>query len=96
MTFFIHSAFSEDASKAAAAPAKRKKKADVKEVVIKTLATEPMASQELAVIAGYSTHRSGAYLRIINELVTEGKIAFTNPENLRDKNQKLYLVQGAT
>jgi len=46
-----------------------------------------------AIIAGYSTHRSGAYLRIISELIDEGKIAFTNPDNPRDKNQKLYLLQ---
>jgi hypothetical protein len=53
---------------------------------------EPLASQELAILIGYSTHRSGAYLRIINELIDERKIAFTNPDNPRDKNQKLILV----
>jgi len=44
-------------------------------------------------MVGYSTHRSGAYLRIVNELISEGMIAFTNTNNHRDVKQKLYLVK---
>ena len=54
---------------------------------------EPKSSQDLAIKVGYSTHRSGAYLRIINEHIDEGRITFTNPDNPRDKNQKLRLVE---
>jgi len=92
VTFFIHSAFEKNNDQVKAAPVKRKKKSDVKEVILEALISEPKVSLDLAIAAGYSTHRSGAYLRIINELVDEGKIAFTNPENPRDKNQKFYLV----
>ena len=93
VTFFIHKVFFEDETQPIPLQVKRRKKTDVKVTILEALSTGPMASQELAIIAGYSTHRSGAYLRIINELIEEGKIAFTNPQNLRDKNQKLYLVQ---
>ena len=93
VTFFVHSAFLEDKSQVAAVkPVTRKKKADVKTAILEALSAKPMMSQELAVLVGYSTHRSGAYLRVINELFSEGKIAFTNPENPRDKKQKLHLV----
>ena len=93
VTFFIHKVFFEDETQSIPLQVKRRKKTDVKVTILEALSSGPMASQELAIIAGYSTHRSGAYLRIINELIEEGKIAFTNPQNLRDKNQKLYLVQ---
>ena len=72
-------------------PTKRKSKAEVKAAILDALADEPKASQDLAIMAGYSTHRSGAYLRIINELMAENKIAFTNPDNPQDKNQKISL-----
>ena len=92
VTMFTHPAFLEDNNGAVVQVVKRKKKADVKAAIMQALVTEPMASQELALIVGYSTHRSGAYLRIINELVSEGTIAYTNPNNLKDMYQKLFLV----
>ena len=93
VTFFVHSAFVNDTPQIVSNNVKRKRKADVKASIIEALSTEALASADLAIIVGYSTHRSGAYLRIISELVSEGKIAFTNPDNPRDMNQKLYLVK---
>ena len=93
VTFFLHSAFSEDIGKTTNKSAKRKKKADVKEAILSTLSLNSLSSQDLAVKVGYATHRSGAYYRVVNELVGEGKIAYTIPNNPRDMNQKLYLVQ---
>jgi len=93
VTFFVHKAFAKDSYQRTPQPAKRRQKADVKAAILGALATEPMASQDLAIIAGYSTHRSGAYLRIIGELINEEKIAFTNPNNPRDKNQKLCIIK---
>jgi ATP-dependent DNA helicase RecG len=86
---FINETYNNNSSKL---PTKRRKKEDVKAIIINELIAEPLASQELAIKAGYSTHRSGAYFRIIGELIDEGKIAFTNPNNPHDKNQKLCLV----
>jgi ATP-dependent DNA helicase RecG len=92
VTFFIHEAFMTDVIKQEQqTPTKRKSKAEVKAAILDALADEPKASQDLAIMAGYSTHRSGAYLRIINELMAENKIAFTNPDNPQDKNQKISL-----
>jgi len=93
VTFYVHKAFTEKAAKPAPQSLKRRKKVDIKTTILEALISEPKASQDLAIIAGYSTHRSGAYLRIINELIDEDKIAFTNPDNPRDKNQKLYQLQ---
>jgi ATP-dependent DNA helicase RecG len=93
VTFFIHETFSSDTSQPDTQTIKRKRKADVKEAILGALANEPRASQELAIMVGYSTHRSGAYLRIVNELISEGMIAFTNTNNHRDVKQKLYLVK---
>jgi ATP-dependent DNA helicase RecG len=90
VTFLIHKAFTPGPSRIAPKHVKRRKKFEIKATVLEALSSEPLSSQALAVKIGYSTHRSGAYLRIINELVNEGKIAFTNPQNLRDKKQKLY------
>ena len=93
VTFYAHEAFSDNAVKPTLQPSNRRKKTEIKITILEALASEPRASQDLAIIAGYSTHRSGAYLRIISELIDEGKIAFTNPDNPRDKNQKLHLVK---
>jgi ATP-dependent DNA helicase RecG len=92
VTLFVHKAFIEDKAKPLPQTVKRKRKADIKLAILEALATQPRASQDLAIMVGYSTHRSGAYLRIINELIDEDRIAFTNPDNPRDKNQKLHLV----
>ena len=92
VTFFLHEAFRADINQPDSQPAKRKRKVDVKAAILDVLAGKPMASQDLAKKVGYTTHRSGAYLRIIGELMNEGKIAFTNPDNPRDKNQKLYIT----
>jgi len=92
VTFFVHETFAKNVTESVPQPIKRRRKADVKAAILEALAAGPMASQDLAIIAGYSTHRSGAYLRIINELIDEGQIAFTNPDNPRDKNQKLYII----
>ncbi|MDR0295826.1 MAG: putative DNA binding domain-containing protein [Prevotellaceae bacterium] len=89
-TFLVHSAFVDDKKNAELKPTKRKKKADVKAAVLEALATDILSSQELAAEVGYSTHRSGAFYRIVNELVEEGKIAYTNPDKLSDSNQKIY------
>jgi ATP-dependent DNA helicase RecG len=90
VSIYVHHIFVEQSANASQKPVLRRKKADVKELVLEALSAEPLSSQELAVKVGYSTQRSGAYLRIINELVNESKIAYTNPENPRDRNQKLY------
>jgi ATP-dependent DNA helicase RecG len=90
--FFIHHAFETNNSRTDLNAVKRKKKADVKAAVLDALSDEPMPSQELAVKVGYSTHRSGAFYRIIGELAEEGKISYTIPENPRDRNQRLYRV----
>ena len=93
VTFLVHRAFGDEASKSVPLQTKRKKKADVKIAIAEALVGGPMASQELAIAVGYSTHRSGAYLRIIGELIGEEMIAFTNPKNPRDVKQKLCLVK---
>jgi ATP-dependent DNA helicase RecG len=93
VTFFIHNAFSAENNHVTPKPVKRRKKADVKAAVLDALSSEPLSSQDLAVKVGYSTHRSGAYFRIISELVEEGQIAYMNPDNPRDSNQRLCRVQ---
>jgi len=90
--FFVHNDFSKAVIESAPHQLKKKNKTDVKAAILKILSAEPKSSQELAIQVGYSTHRSGAYLRIIKELKDEGEIAFTNPDNPRDKNQKLRLI----
>ena len=92
VTFFVHKAFIKDIAQPLSQTVKRKRKADIKQAIIEALATQPRASQDLAIMVGYSTHRSGAYLRIVNELIDEDRIAFTNPDNPHDKNQKLHLI----
>ena len=92
VTFFVHSAFLPENNRESPKPVKRRKKADVKAAVLEALSVEALSSQELAIKVGYSTHRSGAYFRIINELIEEGKIAYTNPGNPRDNSQKLYRI----
>ena len=96
ITFFVNKAFHAydhaNDTNVKTKVANRKRKNDVKAVIIKNLATESLASHDLAIRAGYTTHRSGAYLRIIRELMDEGRIAFINSKNPRDKNQKFYLV----
>jgi ATP-dependent DNA helicase RecG len=90
--FFVHSAFGTDKSQPEPRAVTRKKRSEVKAAILKALYDEPMPSQELAVKVGYSTHRSGAFHRVIGELVEEGKISYTIPENPRDRNQRLYRV----
>ena len=92
VTFNIHSVFLHDYNQGVSKPVKRRKKADVKAIVLDVLSSGPLSSQELAVKAGYSTHRSGAFYRVVSELVNEGKIAYIFPDNPRDNNQKLHLV----
>jgi ATP-dependent DNA helicase RecG len=92
VTFFVHSAFSAENNQVTPKPVKRRKKADVKAAVLDALSSEPLSSQDLAVKVGYSTHRSGAFFRVVSELVEEGVIAYTIPDNPCDNNQKLHLV----
>jgi ATP-dependent DNA helicase RecG len=92
ITFFVHKAFIGETPIQIKKPIKRKKKADVKEAVIQVLASHPLSSQELALMVGYSTHRSGAFHRIISELINEKRIAYTIPKNSCDNGQKLFLV----
>ncbi len=93
VTFFVHNAFT-NANNTQHKPKSvtRKKKADVKAAVIDILGSENMTKQDLAIKAGYSTHRSGAFNRIISELMEEGMIAYSIPDNPRDINQKLYRI----
>ena len=98
VTFFIHGVFTDDNNnkiKPGSNPVMRKKKSDVKASVLNVLSSEPLSSRELALKAGYSTHRSGAFFRVVRELFEEGKIAYTNPANPRDMNQKLCLKAGS-
>ena len=92
ITFQIHSAFNETPIFDTAQPKKRKKKADVKSAIIDALTIKPLPSQALAAIVGYSTHRSGAFHRVVSELINENIIAYTNPTAPSDNGQKLYLV----
>ena len=92
VTFFIHSVFAANDAPVDPKPMKRKKKADVKEAVLTELSSEPLSSQELAARVGYSTHRSGAFHRVVSELVAEGKVAYHIPGKLRDARQKLYRI----
>ncbi len=92
VTLFVHQAFTEDTRLPASNDAKRKKKSDVKASILNALSVGALPSQELAVKVGYSTHRSGAFYRVVNELISEGKIKYTNTDNVNDKNQKLCLV----
>ena len=92
VVFFIHSTFRNVDPEPAPQKPKKKNKTAVKVAILDILSEEPKSSQDLAIHAGYSTHRSGAYLRIIKELMDERKIAFTNPDNPRDKNQRFRLV----
>jgi ATP-dependent DNA helicase RecG len=92
VTFFVHDAFKPNKSQTDHKAVKKKKRPDVKAAVLEALSDEPMSSQELAVKVGYSTHRSGAFYRVIGELADEGKISYTIPGNPRDRNQRLYRV----
>jgi ATP-dependent DNA helicase RecG len=92
VAFFVHNAFKSNNDQPTPKPIKRRKKSDVKAAVLDELSAEPLSSQELAAGVGYSTHRSGAFYRVISELVEEGKIAYTIPGNPRDSNQRLYKV----
>ena len=95
VTFYIHKNFLEKVDADIKKPVKRKKKTDVKNAVLKALNDEPLSSSELALAVGYSTHRSGAFYRIVNELLDEGKIAYTNHNNLRDSNQRICRIVGS-
>jgi ATP-dependent DNA helicase RecG len=100
VTIYVHTAFAgNDAfvNNAATvvkptAPAKRKKKADVKASILEALAFGPLPSQKLALKAGYSTHRSGAFRRVMVELAEEGKIGPTNLANPRATGQEYRLM----
>jgi ATP-dependent DNA helicase RecG len=92
VTFFVHSAFVGEKSSPVIKSIKRRKKVDTKDSVLNALSFTPLSSRELALKVGYSTHRSGAFYRVINELVDEGKIAYVIPDNPQDMNQKLYRV----
>ena len=74
--------------------AKRRKKSDVKTAILDALSTDPLPSRALAKKAGYSTHRSGAFYRVVSELVAEGKVAYTVPDKPRDGNQMLEVAKG--
>jgi ATP-dependent DNA helicase RecG len=92
VTFFVHNAFETNKSQDDHKLVKRKRSVDVKAAVLDALSDRPMASQELAVNVGYSTHRSGAFYRVISEMIEGGEISYTIPENPRDRNQRLYRV----
>jgi len=88
--FRIHSAFAGGTRPDPQKATKRKKKADAETTILMALRNEPLPSHALAAMAGYTTHRSGAFRRIIRGLVDEGLIAYTIPDNPRDANQKIY------
>lgn len=92
VTFLVQDAFLTGNNQAPLKQIKRRKKADVKSAIVDALLSGALSSQDLAIRVGYSTHRSGAFYRVVNELIEEGKIAYTIPDNPSDNNQKLYLV----
>ena len=93
VTFYIHNAFAEDRNKDIPKIKKRRKKSDVKTAVLDALADRSLSAQELAAILGYTTHRSGAFFRIINELIAEKQIAYILPDKPNAPGQKIYRVQ---
>jgi len=92
VTFFVHDAFTKiyDNVQGATKNSSRKKKQDVKDAVLASLSEGSLSAQELAAKLNYATHRSGAFFRVISELLREEQIAYTIPENPHDRNQKLY------
>jgi ATP-dependent DNA helicase RecG len=93
ITFIIHSAFISNSDPTSVKQVKRRKKAEVKAAVLEALSYGPLSSKELAAKVGYSTHRSGAFYRVVSELAEEKRIARTNPDHIRENGQKLYLTQ---
>lgn len=91
--FFAHKSFLEKENKTESSQVKRRKKADIKTTILEVLSSGPLSSKELAIKVGYTTHRSGAFYRIISELIKEGKIAYTIPDNLKDVNQKICRLE---
>jgi hypothetical protein len=61
--------------------------------VLDALSNGPLSSQDLAKALGYSDRRGGSFFKIINELISEGQIAYTIQDRPRDPNQKLCRVK---
>jgi ATP-dependent DNA helicase RecG len=95
VTFLLHQAFVGDEKGNVKTPArtvKRRKKAETQKAVLDALSGGPLSSLALAHTIGYATHQSGAFSRIVNELISEKLIAYTIPGNPRDPNQTLYKI----
>jgi ATP-dependent DNA helicase RecG len=89
--FPIHKSFLEDRppeSQTSKVPLRRKR-SDLKELILTVLSSAPLTTKELSTLVGYSSSKSGTFLGLIKELMLEGKIAYTIPDNPHDVNQKL-------
>jgi ATP-dependent DNA helicase RecG len=67
----------------------RRQKAETKKAVLEALTAGSLTSQALADAIGYTTHKSGGFSRVVNELIAENLIAYTIPHNPRDPHQEL-------
>lgn len=75
---------------------KRRKLAEVKELVLSTLEEKgDLSSKELAAEMGY-TKLTATVVKAIKELMTEGRIVYLEPDKVRSRNQKICLARKDT
>lgn len=64
----------------------------IKTQILGALEYEELSSSELAKSMGY-TRSTNSTRKAINELMDEGLIAYRYPDNIKNRNQKIYLVK---
>jgi ATP-dependent DNA helicase RecG len=93
VVFPIHKSFLDDIKPEIYSPQKisvRRKRSEVMNAILAALSSAPLSAKELASRVGYSSPTSGSFVGFIKELIANGKIAYTLPDNPHDVNQKLY------
>ena len=74
-------------------PSTRRKKADLKVLVLDMLKTNgELSANEVAAALGYKK-LTDAFRVVVGELIESGQIAYLYPDKPRSRNQKLYLVE---
>ena len=72
---------------------KRRTLAEIKALIMETLAASGnLPATELAATMGYAKV-SGTISKAIKELIAEGKVAYSEPDRIHSKNQKICLVE---
>jgi len=86
---FLHSVKGDEPK----AKPKRRTLTEIKTLIMETLATYGnIPATELAAAMGYAKV-SGTVSKAIKELIAEGKVAYSEPDRIHSKNQKICLVE---